>query len=80
MASENLSRSWTLAAKVIYAAFQILKERGNEAPGREVVAEVEKRVQLDDWAKERYEKTGYLRWQTILQFYSIDCIKAGFLL
>ncbi|MDD5766645.1 MAG: restriction endonuclease [Candidatus Marinimicrobia bacterium] len=80
MSSENLSRSWTLAAKVIYAAFQILKERGNEAPGREVVAEVEKRVQLDDWAKERYEKTGYLRWQTILQFYSIDCIKAGFLI
>jgi len=80
MSSENLSRSWTLAAKVIYAAFQILKEKGNEAPGRDVVAEVEKRVQLDDWAKERYEKTGYLRWQTILQFYSIDCIKAGFLL
>ena len=80
MSSENLSRSWTLAAKVIFAAFQILKEKGNEAPGREVVAEVEKRVQLDDWAKERYEKTGYLRWQTILQFYSIDCIKAGFLL
>ena len=42
MSSENLSRSWTLAAKVIYAAFQILKEKGNEAPGRDVVAEVEK--------------------------------------
>lgn len=80
MASENLSRSWKLAAKVIYAAFQVLKERGNEAPGREVVAEVEKRVQLDDWAKATYEKTGYVRWQSILQFYSIDCNKAGFLL
>jgi len=80
MSSENLSRSWTLAAKVIYAAFQVLKEKGNEAPGREVMAEVEKRVQLDDWAKERYEKTGYIRWQSILSFYSIDCIKAGFLL
>ncbi len=76
---ENLSRSRQLAAKVIYASLQILKEKGSEAPGREVVAEVEKRVQLDEWEKEVYEKSGYIRWQSILHFFSIDCIKAGFL-
>lgn len=79
MISESLSRSRQLAAKVIFASLQILKEKGGEAPGREVVAEVEKRVQLDDWAKEVYEKSGYIRWQSILHFFSIDCIKAGFL-
>ncbi len=77
--AENLSRSHELAAKVMYAALKILAEKGGEAPGREVVAEVEKRVPLDDWAKEVYEKSGYIRWQSILHFFSIDCIKAGFL-
>jgi restriction system protein len=27
----------------------------------------------------RYEKSGYIRWQSILHFYTIDTIKAGFL-
>jgi restriction system protein len=37
------------------------------------------RVTLDDWSKERYEKTGYVRWVSVLHLYSIDCVKAGFL-
>ena len=80
MAQEKLSRSKEIAAKVIFAAFQILKEKGGEAPGREVIAEIEQRVQLDDWANAVYEKSGYVRWQSILHFYSIDCIKAGYLI
>lgn len=80
MTPPKLSRSRELAAKVIFAALQILKEKGGEAPGREVLAEVEKRVQLDDWAKATYEKSGYIRWQSILHFFSIDCIKAGYLI
>jgi restriction system protein len=80
MTPPKLSRSRELAAKVIFAALQILKEKGGEAPGREVLAEVEKRVPLDEWAKETYEKSGYIRWQSILHFFSIDCIKAGYLI
>lgn len=79
MAKDKLSPSRELAAKVIFAALQILKEKGGEAPGREVLSEVEKRVTLDDWAKATYEKSGYIRWQSILHFFSIDCIKAGYL-
>ena len=79
MASQKLSRSRELAARVIYAALQILKERGGESPGREVLEEVEKRVTLDEWAKAVYEKSGYVRWQSMLHFFSIDCIKAGYL-
>ncbi|MBN3840976.1 Mrr restriction system protein [Burkholderia sp. Ac-20349] len=62
------------------SAFQILQERGGELAGRDVIAEIERRVLLDDWATQTYEKTGYVRWQSILHFFSIDCIKAGFLL
>ena len=28
---------------------------------------------------ERFEKTGYLRWESFLQFFSIDYVKAGFI-
>jgi restriction system protein len=80
MTQIKLSRSRELAANVIFAALQILKDKGGEAPGRAVVAEVEKRVPLDDWARAIYEKSGYVRWQSILHFFSIDCIKAGFLI
>jgi len=80
MSKNKLSPSRSLAAKVIFAALQILKEKGGEAAGRDVIAEVEKRVSLDEWAKATYEKSGYIRWQSILHFFSIDCIKAGFLI
>jgi restriction system protein len=80
MSSHELSPSKKLGAKVIFAALQILKDRGGEAPGREVLAEVEKRVSLDDWAKATYEKSGYVRWHSMLHFFSIDCIKAGYLI
>ena len=79
MATEKLSKSRGLAAKVIFAALQILKEKGGQAPGRDVVGAIAERVALDDWAKATYEKSGYVRWQSILHFFSIDCIKAGFL-
>ena len=60
MAKEKLSRSRDLAAKVIFAALQILKEKGGQSPGRDVIAEVEKRVPLDEWARATYEKSGYV--------------------
>ena len=73
------SRSRQLAAKVTYCALQILVEKGGEAAGRDVISEIEKRVSLDDWAKEVYEKSGYTRWKSILHFFTIDLIKSGLL-
>ncbi len=79
MAKDKISRSRALAAKVIFAALQILSKKGGQAPGRDVTSEIEKQVTFDDWAIAAYEKTGYIRWHSMLHFYSIDCIKAGFL-
>lgn len=79
MAKDKPSRSREVANKVIFAALKILKERGGQAPGRDVIAEVGKRVVLSEWAKAVYEKSGYVRWQSILHFHSITCIKAGYL-
>lgn len=75
----KLSPSRAAATKTIYEAFVILKEAGGEMPGKEVVEKIRERIQFTDWEKEIYEKTGYVRWESILQFYTVDCIKAGFL-
>ena len=68
-----------LAAKLIYTAMSILRDNGGEMPMRDMMVGVEKAVDLSDWAKERYEKSGYIRWQSVLHFYSIDCVKAGYI-
>jgi len=77
---KELSRSRALAVKVIYAAMTILKDNGKEMPAKELMEKVEGKVQFDPWDKERYEKSGYIRWRSILHFFSIDCVKAGYLL
>lgn len=74
-----LSPSRQLAAKVIFAAMNILSRKGGEAPGREIIDEIEITVPLDQWAKSVYEKTGYTRWKSILHFFTIDLAKAGYL-
>jgi len=78
--AKKLSQSKLLASKLIFAAINVLVEKGGEAPGKVVIDEVGQRVPLDDWAKAVYEKSGYTRWRSILHFFSIDLIKAGFLI
>lgn len=69
-----------LGARLMFAALKVLKENGGEMRGSQVVEEVEKRVPLGEWETHRYEKTGNIRWRSVLQFYSIDLLKAGFLI
>lgn len=75
----KLAPSNALAANVIHAALSILRDNAKEMPMRDLMAKIEKTVKLDDWARERYEKSGYVRWESILHFFSIDCVKAGYL-
>ena len=67
------------AAVFIKATFQALHEAGGSLRFRDVLDQVEKRVELDEQDKAVYAKTGYVRWQSVLHFYSIDCVKAGFI-
>lgn len=73
------SKSKKIAEKTIFATFQILKDAGGELRGKEVVDKIRETLEFDDYEKHRYEKTGYIRWESILHFYTIDCMKAGFL-
>lgn len=72
-------KSKSLAAELIHTALRILRDNGKEMPKRALIAEIEKEVDLSEWAKERYEKSGYIRWESVLHFYSINCVKAGYL-
>lgn len=76
---EKLAPSKRSAAKTMFATFKILKEAGGQLPGKQVIEKIRHSVELTEWEKQVYEKTGYIRWESILHFYTIDCIKAGFL-
>ena len=79
MAEKEQSKSQVLKEKLIFTAFNILKKNGGELNGRELMDIIEKEVRFDDWAKHQYEKTGNMRWKSILHFASIACVKAGYL-
>jgi restriction system protein len=76
---DNIAPSKATAAKVIFAAFKILQSESGELPGKEVIERIRNTVEFNDWEKEIYEKTGYVRWKSILHFYTVDCTKAGYM-
>jgi restriction system protein len=76
---ETLAPSKQSAAKNLFATFEILKQEGGQLLGKQVIDKIREKNNLTDWEKQVYEKTGYVRWESILHFYTIDAIKAGFL-
>jgi len=74
-----LSPTQEVSAKVLFAAFEVLRDNGGEMRGREVIRQIEGRIELSDWAKERYESSGQVRWQTFLHFFTGDSVKAGYM-
>jgi restriction system protein len=64
----------------MFATLNILKEKGGEATGQYLFEKIERTIELDDWARAIYEKTGHTRWKSVLHFHSIDLLKAGFLI
>jgi restriction system protein len=67
------------ASVLIKAAMEALNEAGGSLPLRDVKKAVALKVTFDDHDLARYEKTGYVRWESVLHFYSIDAVKAGFI-
>lgn len=57
-----------------------LHSNNGELPAGRVLEEVEKATLFNDWEKGLHQKTGNVRWRSVLHFYSIDCVKAGFLI
>ncbi len=79
MSIEKKVTSKDRATVFLKAAFDALREAGGSLPLRIVKEEVARRVALTPHDLEVYAKTGYVRWESVLHFYSIDCVKAGYL-
>ena len=64
--------------EVLHAALEEIVAHDGSAPANEVLAGVEKRVQLTD-VERSLNKSGIPRWETNLRFYTTSCVKAGYL-
>ncbi|MGA2797677.1 MAG: restriction endonuclease [Thermoguttaceae bacterium] len=64
--------------EIIRIVFQQLKTMGGHGKPKEVLAAVEPKLNLTDYEKGT-TKTGAVRWNTHIRFYTTDCVKAGFL-
>jgi restriction system protein len=65
--------------EILQAVFRQLQKAGGEAKLREIIPLVEPQLNLSPYEKEVYPKTGYVRWISHVHFYSVDCVKAGYI-
>jgi restriction system protein len=56
-----------------------LKNSGGQAKLKDLLDRVEGKLQLTEYERGHYPKSGYVRWRAIVHFYSIDCVKAGYI-
>lgn len=79
MAKEQLGRSKACAAKTLYAVMLEMKKRGGSMPAKDITPFVEDNVDLNEWEREPAGKMQYIRWRNNFHFYSVDYVKAGFI-
>jgi restriction system protein len=56
-----------------------LKNAGGQARLKDLFERAEAKLNLSEYEREPYAKSGYVRWRAVVHFYSIDCVKAGYL-
>jgi restriction system protein len=65
--------------EILHTLLTELKSVGGEAKLKELLVAAEPKLGLSDYERDVYPKSGYVRWQSIAHFYSIDCVKAGYI-
>jgi restriction system protein len=61
------------------AVLSVLASAGGEARLRDLFPAAENQLELSEYERATLEKSGYVRWQAIVHFYSIDLVKSGFI-
>lgn len=64
--------------QLMRGVFRALVEMGGPARPKEIFARIEPSLNLTEHERGTL-KTGGIRWQTLLRWYSVDCTKAGYL-
>lgn len=78
MKIEKYARSKQTAIKTLYPAFNAIKNAGGNLQYSAILEAIKKEVAFTEWELEKYESNNQYRWITIFYFYTIDCVKAGF--
>ena len=76
---EKYAPSKQTAIKTLFPAFKAIKNAGGDLQYSKVLEAIRNEVEFTKWELEKYESNGQFRWVTIFYFYTIDCVKAGFL-
>lgn len=74
----NKSKSNILAAKVTYAAMRIIEKNGGEMSLSDIYITLDNTLTFEPYEKENI-KSGTIRWKALLQFFSVEIAKAGYL-
>src|SRR3712207_1854690 len=64
---------------IMKAVLTELKDTGGQARLKDLLDRAEPKLNLTEYEKAPYEKSGYIRWRAVVHFHSIDCVKAGYI-
>lgn len=78
MEQNKKGRSKRLATKLMHEVLTLLNENGGEMRSADIETGIEKRLAFDEWESQPY-KDGGSRWLSCMHFYSIDFVKAGYI-
>lgn len=73
------SKSKQIAIKSIFEMFKLLKANNGEMDRKQILDAIRQNVSFNEYENQILEKTGNVRWKSVFHFYTIDCIKAGFI-
>lgn len=78
MEQNKKGRSRQLATKLEYEVLTLLNENGGEMRSADIEKNVGERLAFDEWENHPYKDGGF-RWLSYMHFYSIDLVKAGYI-
>lgn len=73
------TKTYEIACKVLPCAMKAIKDNGGSMRLKELVEHIEQTAELSEYELAK-TKSGSVRWRSVLQYYSIDAVKAGLLL
>jgi len=66
--------------EILHTVLSELKKLGGESKLKDLLNAVESKLTLNEYERATYPKSGYVRWRAIVHFYSIDCVKGGYII
>lgn len=78
MEQNKKGRSKRLATKLMHEVLTLLNENGGEMRSADIETGIEQRLAWDEWENQP-NKNGGFRWLSYMHFYSIDLVKAGYI-